>query len=103
MLYAQAVTVKSVQTMTVVFDTSKRPATTCKKQVATLQSSDASAASSAQEKIDSISSLLTLPYRRKLASAVALVSAFSTTLATMPNDSAAAAGLVSSYGTIVTT
>lgn len=100
MLYAQAVTMKSVQTMTVVFDTLKTARNDLQKQVATLQSSDASAASSAQEKIDSITSLLTT-LQAQVASAVALVSAFSTTLATMPSDSAAAAGLVSSYGTIV--
>lgn len=100
MLYAQAVTMKSVQTMTVAFDTLKTARNDLQKQVATLQSSDASAASSAQEKIDSITSLLTT-LQAQVASAVALVSAFSTTLATMPSDSAAAAGLVSSYGTIV--
>ena len=99
LLYAQASTTKSVETITVVFDTLKTVRNDLQKQITALQSSQKDTADSLQTQLDNTTGLLTT-LQSNVASAVALLSMLSTTLGTLPAGPTAA-NLQSSYGAIV--
>ncbi len=99
LLYAQASTTKSVETMTVVFDSLKTVRNDLQKQITTLQSSQKDTADELQTQLDNATGLLTT-LQSNVASAVALLSMLSTTLGTLPAGPAAA-NLQSSYSAIV--